>query len=109
MEEYLTVLVAAEYLGVSRDKISRMIRSGQITAIPDPVDTRQKLIARSQLDALRPSGKVIRAVTELQDIPAADLRARVERARASGEYVTEQESEAATDKLIKDHREQASA
>jgi excisionase family DNA binding protein len=63
MEEYLTVLAAAEYLGVSRDKVSRMINSGQLTAKIDALDSRQKLITRAQLDEIKnSSGHVIKYI-----------------------------------------------
>lgn len=54
----LTVLAAAQYLGVSRDKLSRMIKSGQLEAHSNPLDARQRLISVRQLDKFR-QGKVI--------------------------------------------------
>ncbi len=62
MEEYLTVLAAADYLGVSRDKVSRMIKAGTLTAEVDPLDSRQKLIPKKQLDALLAPKKIIKSV-----------------------------------------------
>lgn len=67
--EYLTVLAAASYLGVSRDKLSRMIRAGQIETLPNPLDGRQRLIDKSQLDALKPAGRIITDIEQLQSAP----------------------------------------
>ncbi len=57
--EFLTVMAAAAYLGISRDKLSRLIRAGKLKALENPLDSRQRLIARRELDALRPPGRVI--------------------------------------------------
>jgi len=47
-----TVQEAATYLGVSRIKISQLLRDKDLTAIPNKLDSREKLIAKDQLDEL---------------------------------------------------------
>jgi len=96
MDELLTVSAASQYLGVSRDKVSRLIKSGQLTAVDDVLDSRQKLIPRSQLDALKPSGRVVKVLnTEpFPDMPLSELLASVGRAQtelASGHYNTDED------------------
>lgn len=63
MEEYMTILGAAEYLGVSRDKVSRLIRAGKLTTIENQLDSRSRLIAKVQLDTLKP-GRIIGATVK---------------------------------------------
>lgn len=58
-EEWLTVTASAKYLGVSRRKIARLIDSGELNPVPNKLDNRERLIPKSQLDALKP-GRVIR-------------------------------------------------
>ncbi len=53
VKEVFTVLEAAEYVGVSRAKISQLIRENKLTTLENPLDKRQSLISRSQLDKLR--------------------------------------------------------
>jgi excisionase family DNA binding protein len=43
-EQYITVTQACELLNISRFKLLRMIRQGQIKQIDDPWDARRKLI-----------------------------------------------------------------
>ena len=53
--EYLTLGQAAEYSGVSRVTIWRMVKEGRLPAYQDPRDRRVKLVKREELDeALRP-------------------------------------------------------
>ena len=47
-----TVQEAATYLGVSRIKISQLLRDKDLTAITNKLDSREKLIDRNQLDKL---------------------------------------------------------
>lgn len=54
-EEYLTVMAAAKYLNISRDKLARMIKEGKLSTEDNPLDARQKLIVRSKLDRLKKS------------------------------------------------------
>lgn len=53
MKEKMTVKEAAAYMGMTRQKISRLIERGVIKTEDNPLDTRQKLISRSQLDQLK--------------------------------------------------------
>lgn len=51
-ENYVTVQEAAERLGVSRQKVWRLIADGTLPAHADVLDRRQKLIATADLDRL---------------------------------------------------------
>ncbi len=62
-EGYMTMAQAAEYAGVSRVKLWRMVKSGRLPVYEDPRDARVKLVKRDELDAalqpirLAPEGK----------------------------------------------------
>ncbi len=47
--KFMTVQEAAKYLEVSRAKISTMLKQGELTAVVNPLNQRQKLIEVSQL------------------------------------------------------------
>lgn len=49
---FVTMREAAEILGVSNQKIWRLVRDGDLTAYANPRDRRYKLIRRTDLDAL---------------------------------------------------------
>ena len=51
-ERYVTVQEAAERLGLSRATIWRLVKAGQWTATPDPVDGRAKQIPLNDIGAL---------------------------------------------------------
>ncbi len=51
--EMMTVQEAAGYLGVSRFKLARLIRDGELTTYTTPLDRRQRLVRRRDLDALK--------------------------------------------------------
>jgi excisionase family DNA binding protein len=51
--EFMTLTAAAEALGVSRFKISRLIRDGELQAFVSPLDRRQRLVRRSDVEALK--------------------------------------------------------
>ena len=50
--EYLPLMDAAKYLGVSRVKLSQLARDGVIRFATSPFDKRVKLFKRADLDAL---------------------------------------------------------
>ena len=52
-DEFVTMREAQEILGVSKFKMWQLVRDGHLTAYQSPVDRRQKLIKRADLDALR--------------------------------------------------------
>jgi excisionase family DNA binding protein len=81
--EYLTVIAAAKYLGVSRDKLSRMIRDRQLEVVENPLDGRQRLIARSELDALKPPGRIITDPEQLQPVAPPPALGRTEKTHGS--------------------------
>jgi excisionase family DNA binding protein len=52
-DDFITLVEAAEELGVSRFKISRLIRDGQLRAFVSPLNRKQKLVRRGDLAALK--------------------------------------------------------
>ena len=52
-DDYLPLEQAAEYLGVSRPKLTRLVREGAISYSTSPLDKRLKLFRRFDLDALK--------------------------------------------------------
>lgn len=67
-EELLTVMAAANYLGVSREKLSRLIRTGKLSPSINELDSRERLIPKSQLDALIPNGMVVSRSNFLENV-----------------------------------------
>jgi len=51
-EEYLRLMDAAQEYGVSRSKLSLLIRGGTLKAYRDQRDKRARLVKRSELDEL---------------------------------------------------------
>ena len=52
-EDFVTLVEAAEELGVSRFKVSRLIRDGELRAFVSPLNRKQKLVRRGDLAALK--------------------------------------------------------
>lgn len=52
-KRFYTVEEAAEYLDVSRIKIYRLIKEGELHATQNKLDKRQRLIAKEELDKLK--------------------------------------------------------
>jgi excisionase family DNA binding protein len=52
-DEFLPLMQAAAYLGVSRMKLSRMVRAGELEYVTSPLDKRVKLFRREALDLLK--------------------------------------------------------
>jgi Helix-turn-helix domain len=50
--EYLNVQQAADRLGTNRRRIWQLIKEGQFHAVSNPLDKREKLIPKSQVEAL---------------------------------------------------------
>ena len=50
--EYISVAEARDLLGVSRTRIAEMVKRGELTWEPNPVDRRGKLLLRAQVEAL---------------------------------------------------------
>ncbi len=50
-QEYVTATEATHLLEVSKVKMAKLLRSGEIPYIPDPRNERAKLIKRSDIDA----------------------------------------------------------
>ncbi len=51
-DEFLTLQGAADLMGVSRFKIWRLVRDGQLTAHQSERDRREKLVRKSEIEAL---------------------------------------------------------
>jgi excisionase family DNA binding protein len=49
----MTLSQAAEHLGVTRYTIQRLMRSGEIQAFVSPLDRRQRLLRREDVERLR--------------------------------------------------------
>jgi excisionase family DNA binding protein len=52
-EDLMTLTAAAEALKVSRFKISRLIRDGDLQAFVSPLDRRLRLVRRADVEALK--------------------------------------------------------
>jgi len=50
--EYMTVQAASEVLGVTRRRLWDLIRAGHIEAVQNPLDRREKLIPRTEVERL---------------------------------------------------------
>jgi excisionase family DNA binding protein len=50
--EYISVAEAREILGVSKTRIAEMVKRGELTSEPNPVDRRGKLLRRDEVEAL---------------------------------------------------------
>ena len=74
-DDMLTIAAAATYLKVSTRKIARLIVAGDLIAVTNKLDNRERLIAKSQLDALRPVGKIIRQEDAEQTVTDQELLA----------------------------------
>lgn len=64
-DEYLPLMQAAEYVGVSRVKLGLLVKEGVIPYVTSPLDKRVKLFKRADLEQLknapRPSGAPARS------------------------------------------------
>ena len=52
-EDYLGLMDAARYLGVSRNKMYQLVRAGETPFYVSPLDKRKKLFRLEDLDALK--------------------------------------------------------
>jgi excisionase family DNA binding protein len=50
--EYISVAEARDILGVSKTHIADMVKNGELTSEPNPVDRRGKLLRRAEVEAL---------------------------------------------------------
>jgi excisionase family DNA binding protein len=58
MTDEVDMKTAAAMLGVSKDKLARMVKAGKLTARPSVLDARRKLIPRQQVeDLLKAEGR----------------------------------------------------
>jgi excisionase family DNA binding protein len=56
MSHMVTMREAAALLGISNTKIWRLVRDGVLTATINPLDRREKLIRREDIEQLQSSG-----------------------------------------------------
>ena len=59
-DEFLTLIEAADYLGVNRVKFSRMVKQLQIPYATSPYDQRVKLFRKAELDELKRAPRPVR-------------------------------------------------
>ncbi len=52
--DLISTFEAQQLLGVSRPKMSRLIKEGQVRHFPNPIDKRVKLVSRAEVLALIP-------------------------------------------------------
>ncbi|MDQ3258670.1 MAG: helix-turn-helix domain-containing protein [Acidobacteriota bacterium] len=52
--DLISTFEAQQLLGVSRPKMSRLLKEGQIRHFPNPIDKRVKLVSRAEVLALKP-------------------------------------------------------
>lgn len=52
-KELYSIQEAAEYLGVSRVRIWKLVKEGVLITIKDSLDSRKSLISKEQLDKLK--------------------------------------------------------
>lgn len=80
--DYVTVQEAAEFLGVSRRRVWDMTREGRLRAIVNPLDRREKLIDRKDLQAF---AKFIRPKQDVSEKHLAAVGADLDDGRSSVE------------------------
>jgi Lhr-like helicase len=68
-DEYITLTQAREILGVSKVKIARMVRDGDLVTIPDKRDARVKLVKKSDVEQLAESPTYARDDDDVKSIP----------------------------------------
>lgn len=60
--EYMSVAEARDVLGVSKTTMTTMLKDGRLTAKENPLDKRQRLVRREDVEALaREAGKELAA------------------------------------------------
>lgn len=52
--DLITVAEARALLGVSRVKIAQLLKRGDLRSFSNPLDGREKLISRAEVEALKP-------------------------------------------------------
>ena len=55
--EYMTVGEAADYLGVSNPKMTRLIQAGMLPTVENTLDKRSKLVRRADVETLKHQGR----------------------------------------------------
>ncbi|NCC33942.1 MAG: DNA-binding protein [Chloroflexia bacterium] len=69
-DDFLPLMQAASYLGVSRMKLSRMVQAGELQYVTSPLDKRVKLFRRADLDQLRHAPRPVRPVPTTKTTPS---------------------------------------
>ena len=60
-KDLINLTEAGRILGVSRMKLWRLVKEGTLKAISNPLDKRQKLVSRAQVEALIPRSEDLAA------------------------------------------------
>lgn len=58
MSGHMTVTQAAEYLGVSRTKIWKLVNEGRLSASRNPLDKRERVIPAVEVEHLKAAGTI---------------------------------------------------
>jgi excisionase family DNA binding protein len=53
MSGFINLKEAIEYLGISRVKLRKLIREGILTTVPDPLDSRARLVKKEDVEKLK--------------------------------------------------------
>lgn len=75
MDDFLTLNDAAEYLGISRMKLWRLVKAEKLTATTNPLDSRERIIRKSELDKLKAQAPRKKERSPLTDKEMAILNA----------------------------------
>ena len=59
-EEYMNLKEARGYLGVSRVKMTKLVKDIPLQTIPDPLDSRSRLVKKEDLKKLKLRGKPVK-------------------------------------------------
>ncbi len=63
----ICLTTAARLLGISDPTLRRLVRSGRLVAVPDPIDGRRKLVLREEVERLRAASAGVPARKEGSD------------------------------------------
>ncbi len=70
-EELMTLKEAQEYLGVSRVKIWKLTKEGNLSIYTDPLDKRKKLVPKAEVEKLKQPRAIRGAAPAAPTKPAA--------------------------------------
>jgi hypothetical protein len=115
MNEFMTISEAAETLNVTMLTMRGIIKRENLTVTPDPVDSRQKLVSRWEIEKLKASSKPKRTRSG-RYVPTKSERAMLMEALADeeaedreGSVITLEDIEKMVADMIEDHHKGQSA